>query len=483
MKKNLTLKFILIYVLIAAAGFFCLAVVSYNINYYMVLKQSSDMLYREAINISSTYGDKLFSEEKEVRKDALTSVDNIASINEVRLILIRADGAVLYDSDYPISEDMSPLYEVKDFDSTRLGGEHVWVGDFYNVFDEKTMSVFTPVTSEFATLGHIVLNTPDASLRAATPPFNLGAFIVYISMLGLSLIFVIFYSLKIRAPIRDINNGINEFKKGNRDYKLKLNYGNEFDTLGASLTGMAEELQRSNDAQQRFLSDISHDFRSPLTSIKGYLTAIQDGTIPPEKMDKYINILLFETNRLTGLTENILTLNELDPSAVILEKSDFDINESIRHTIETMQGECERRGIHFNLSFFADKAFVFADEGKYQQVIYNLVDNAVKFSSDNSSIDITVKRTDDNKASVSIHDTGCGIDKKDIDKIWNRLYKTDASRNLNKKSSGLGLSITKDIINAHGESIEVASSPESGTVFTFTVALSENIPTKETDES
>ena len=114
-----------------------------------------------------------------------------------------------------------------------------------------------------------------------------------------------------------------------------------------------------------------------------------------------------------------------------------------------------------------------ADEGKYQQVIYNLVDNAVKFSPDNSFIEINIKHGDNAKAVVSISDTGCGITKDELDKIWDRMYKTDASRNLNKKSSGLGLSITKDIITAHGEEISVESTPGSGTVFTFTAPLSE----------
>ena len=473
MKKSLTFKILLIYFLVAAAGFFCFAFISYLINYKVLFDQYSENLYREAINISNTYGNSLFNDEKNTRTNVYTELDHISSINGFRTILIKTDGNVSYDSSTHSPKDSSPLYRIAGFDSTRLGGEHVWMGDFYNVFEEKTMSVFTPVTSDFSTLGYVVLNVPDSSLRSAVYPFNLGTFIVYVSMAGLSLIFVIFYIKKIKKPLSRITTAINEYRKGKKEYSLQIDTSEEFRQLEISLEKIADELKRSNAAQQRFLSDISHDFRSPLTSIQGYLTAIKDGTIPADKMDRYIDILLFETNRLTGLTENILTLNELDPSAVILEKTDFDIINCIKHTIEAMLGQCERRGIRFNLSFFADKIIVHADEGKYQQVIYNLVDNAIKFSPDNSFIDINIKHSENGKAIISISDTGCGIKEDELDKIWDRLYKTDASRNLNKKSSGLGLSITKDIIAAHGEDISVESSPGSGTIFTFTAPLSE----------
>ena len=115
-------------------------------------------------------------------------------------------------------------------------------------------------------------------------------------------------------------------------------HNDEIGRLGMSLDYMASQLNESDKFQQKFLSNISHDFRSPLTSIKGYLEAIQDGTIPPEMLDKYIGIMLFETERLTKLTSNILTLNELDPKSVRLDISTFDLNSIIRHTVETFEG-------------------------------------------------------------------------------------------------------------------------------------------------
>ena len=181
-------------------------------------------------------------------------------------------------------------------------------------------------------------------------------------------------------------------------------------------------------------------------------------------LDKYIGIMLFETERLTKLTSNILTLNELDPKSVRLDISTFDLNSIIRHTVET----CKKKGIKFNITYANSVQNVKADKGRIQQVIYNLIDNAIKFSKENSYIYITVKEKGE-KAQISIKDTGCGIAKEDIDKIWDRFYKSDSSRGRDKKGSGLGLSITKEVIQAHGENIDVVSTVGVGTEFIFTL--------------
>ena len=197
---------------------------------------------------------------------------------------------------------------------------------------------------------------------------------------------------------------------------------------------------------------------------------MSDGTIPPEMMGKYFDILLFETDRLTKLTSNILTLNELDPSTVSLDITTFDINSIIKHTIETFEGLCKKKKIQFQLTFSGEEQFVKADKGKITQVIYNLVDNAIKFSPENSCIYISV-RDKGEKAYISVKDTGIGIPKKDIDKIWDRFYKSDSSRGRDKKGSGLGLSITREIIISHHEHIDVVSTPGVGTEFTFSVPV------------
>ena len=242
--------------------------------------------------------------------------------------------------------------------------------------------------------------------------------------------------------------------------------------LAATLSYMANEIARSEDNQKKFIANVSHDFRSPLTSIHGYLEAMLDGTIPPEMYVKYLHIVLNETDRLTKLTNSLLTLNNLNTRGMVLEKTDFDLNTVIRDTAATFEGTCQQKRISIELVLTGDELYVNADMGKIQQVLYNLLDNAIKFSHNDSVIKIetTEKNT---KVFVSVKDSGIGIPKDSLKLIWDRFYKTDLSRGKDKKGTGLGLSITKEIIQAHNENINVISTEGEGTEFIFSLPLSD----------
>ena len=173
-----------------------------------------------------------------------------------------------------------------------------------------------------------------------------------------------------------------------------------------------------------------------------------DGTIPVEMQDKYFKIILFETERLTDLTQDLLTLNQFDTKNMLLDKTSFDIHEVIKNTAATFEGTCTGKRI--------------------QQVLYNLLDNAIKFSPNDS--EIIIETTEHNeKVFVSVKDHGIGIPKKSLNKIWERFYKTDLSRGKDKKGTGLGLSIVKEIIQAHKQNINVVSTEGVGTEFTFSL--------------
>ena len=233
---------------------------------------------------------------------------------------------------------------------------------------------------------------------------------------------------------------------------------------------MSSQLKDMEDYQKKFVANVSHDFRSPLTSIKGYVEAMADGTIPPEMQGKYLNIILFETERLTDLTRDLLTLNEFDTKDLLLDKTDFDIHEVIRNTAASFEGTCTAKKISIELLLATRTLYVHADRHKIQQVLYNLLDNAIKFSNPESTITIeTTPRGD--KVYTSVKDYGIGIPKSSINKIWERFYKSDLSRGKDKKGTGLGLSIVKEIIQAHNENINVISTEGVGTEFIFSLPL------------
>ena len=216
------------------------------------------------------------------------------------------------------------------------------------------------------------------------------------------------------------------------------------------------------------MANVSHDFRSPLTSIKGYVEAMTDGTIPPELHQKYLKIILFETERLTDLTTDLLTLNEFDTKELLLDKIEFDIQEMIKNTAASFEGACTPKHITIELLLLPGTVTVFADRRKIQQVLYNLIDNAIKFSENDSSITVEVVEKNE-KVFVSVKDHGIGIPRKELNKIWERFYKSDLSRGKDKKGTGLGLSIVKEIIQAHDEHINVISTEGVGTEFIFSL--------------
>jgi signal transduction histidine kinase len=273
--------------------------------------------------------------------------------------------------------------------------------------------------------------------------------------------------LLVYRPLRKITEAATQYASGNLDYEIPVTTQDEIGYLSASLNYMSSQLKDMEDYQKKFVANVSHDFRSPLTSIKGYVEAMADGTIPPELYEKYLNIILFETERLTDLTQDLLTLNEFD-TKMLLNKESFDIHEIIKNVAASFEGTCLEKRISIELIFATKRLHVYADKRKIQQVLYNLLDNAIKFSDIDSSITIeTTERGE--KVYISVKDYGVGIPRNSLNKIWERFYKTDPSRGKDKKGTGLGLAIVKEIIQAHDENINVISTEGVGTEFIFTL--------------
>lgn len=356
--------------------------------------------------------------------------------------------------------------------SLQLDQGFTMTGDFYGIFDVTMISVGMPVMLEKEQKGFLVLHTSITELEQIQQEM-LGIlympFVVMVLLIGLVLLYL---SGTVIRPIAKINDTAREYAKGNFDAKTGVSRNDEIGELSESLEYMAGELSKLDEYRKNFIANISHDFRSPLTSIRGYLQAMLDGTIPPEKYDRYLNIVLNESNRLTKLTEGLLELNDFDTKGLILKKQDFDVVEVIRITRNTFEGRCESKDIDFRIKCPAENTVVFADRMKIGQVVYNLIDNAIKFTPEHGKITVTVTNKND-KVFVSVKDDGPGINKEHQNKVWGRFYKTDESRGKDKQGTGLGLAITKEIIKAHGENIDLISTEGAGSEFVF------SLPTKE----
>lgn len=342
-------------------------------------------------------------------------------------------------------------------------------GDFYGIFPDEMISVGLPVYADGELQGYLLLHTSISELDSIQSDIFTITYFPFLAVIVLSFILLAFLSSRILKPIAKINATAKEYSKGNFDAKININRNDEIGELANSLEYMASDLSKLDEYRKNFIANISHDFRSPLTSIKGYLEAMLDGTIPPELYDKYLNIVLSESKRLTKLTTGLLELNNFDTHGPILKQSDFNVTDIISSTTNTFGGRVEEKGIKFIINTPDNKAMVHADKTKIQQVIYNLVDNAIKFSPKGSSITIEVTEKG-SKMFVAVKDQGKGIEKDKQKKVWDRFYKTDPSRGKDKQGTGLGLSITKEIIKAHGENINLISTEGVGSEFIFSLS-------------
>ncbi|MCM1287888.1 MAG: cell wall metabolism sensor histidine kinase WalK [Clostridium sp.] len=353
----------------------------------------------------------------------------------------------------------------QEFDMTT---SQTFTGDFYGLFNEDVITVTMPIESSGITNGMIFIHSSVAQISSVQSDLFQAIYAPFLVVVIIAFILLALISGKIINPIKKINSVAEEYSTGNFETKMDIKSNDEIGQLASTLEYMASELSKLDEYRREFISNISHDFRSPLTSIKGYIEAIQDGTIPPEKQEKYLDIVLKETQRLTKLTSSLLELNDYDSYGLWLITKDFDVIDLVKSAMNTFEGKCTEKSISLILNNHCENTYVNADKTKIQQVIYNLVDNAIKFTPSGKNIYITLEEKRD-KIFVSVKDEGCGIPADSLNKVWVRFYKADASRGRDKQGTGLGLAITREIIKAHNENINVVSTEGVGSEFTFTL--------------
>lgn len=468
MRKTLYLKFLLAYLIFAFFGFIIVSTFVSSMTMDHLKRERAEALYREATLIANTYASDLYNSKASLDTVA-TQLSALDTFLGASVWIINPSGLIILNSSAPM--DVEHAVTVENFDSSVTAGAYYTVGNFFGMFEEDMLSVFAPISSHFKVKGYVVIHDSMSDLEASCNSLLNISYIMLIILFLLSLIILIFFTEMVYSPLKKITYATEQYADGNLHYKFQVDSMDEIGYLAASLSYMASEIARGEDNQKKFVANVSHDFRSPLTSIKGYLEAMIDGTIPPEMHEKYLGIVLNETNRLTKLTNSLLTLNNLNTKGMLLEKTDFDLNQIIRNTAASFEGTCKSKMIAIELVLNGEVLYVNADADKIQQVLYNLIDNAIKFSHHNSVIKIETAEKR-NKVLVSIKDSGIGIPKDSLKLIWDRFYKTDLSRGKDKKGTGLGLSITKEIINSHNENINVVSTEGVGTEFIFTLPLS-----------
>lgn len=421
-------------------------------------------LYREVTRLANYYSKEEFG-SLSISKITADMEGNIRS-KSPEWALISPQGKFLA---FQAGEEFN-AEGLKDFDFTKNGEKIYYTEDFQGLLKEMRLVAKAPIQRDFQKIAYLYLMVPVREIEQKKTEIMDVFFMAIAVIFFFSLsIFGVFYTYVYR-PLRKITAGAIRYASGDYQTHIKAGGQDEMGYLAETLNFMAEEIQKSDDYQRQFIANVSHDFRSPLTSIKGYLEAMLDGTIPRDMEEKYLERLITETDRLSKLTQSMLSLNKLDEEGV-LNRSNFDINRMIRQVCGSFEMQCAKKNLQFSLIFAEKKEMVYGDYPKIQQVLYNLIDNAVKFSKEGTEIGIRTEKKG-TKVFTSVKDQGIGIPKKDTQKIWERFYKTDLSRGKDKRGTGLGLSIVKGIITAHKEHIDCISTEGVGTEFIFTLPVS-----------
>lgn len=467
MKLSQTLRMTILYVVFAVVSFLIVAFFAAGGYTRVTLKSEADRLYRTALVFVENYAGEYYSGnmDKSLLRRQMMSV--AAYLNSTVWIVDREGNIAIATDDS--SED--PEKQV-DFDPSEFNRNNYLTDRYNESFNNKRMlTVCAPITVGYEIRGYVLIHEPyDMVVTYSDEFLNVTYVTVILTGTAALLLLLIYWFFTERVALEIVKTAAS-YREKDFDAALPKAYDREYEYIIASLSYMATELATLETDQQKFISNISHDLRSPLTSIKGYIEAILDGVIPPEQEEKYLRIVLSEVERLSVITSGLLELNSYGGHGkMILDRGPFDIAEAIRETARSFEGRLQEKHIVLQLYLSDREMMVFADKGKIDRVLHNLLDNSIKFSDNNSAIRIEAKEQK-NKVQISVKDNGIGIPSDQIGKIWDRFYKTDISRGKDKMGTGIGLSIVKDIINAHGENISVISTEGVGCEFIFSLPV------------
>lgn len=253
----------------------------------------------------------------------------------------------------------------------------------------------------------------------------------------------IFTSIQIVRPIRKLKEYTAQFAKGNFTFKHTKNYSNEIDQLYESFGTMSNDLEKMLQSQKDFVSNISHEFQTPLTSIKGFTKALQQKEMSREKQLYYLRIIEHESARLSQLSRNVLKLSSLQNGTQPLEKRTFDLAEQLRQVIISLEPHWATKAIEFDVQI--ERSIIEADELLLYQVWYNLINNAIHFTPENCKLGLTL-RSDGEHYTIQLEDEGPGIEQPELDRVKEPFYK---AKNQKSTGNGLGLSIVENIVRKH----------------------------------
>ncbi len=382
--------------------------------------------------------------------------------------LVDTSGLVYLDSRPGEEQWFTNHLESEDMEQVLKANVVTRTGFFGNRFEVAVISVGVPLFLEDEVAGAIFLHSPIYGIKSTLHQVYRLIFIAALITSLCAILISYLMSRRISYPLHEISRVALAMAEGKFDEQVTVYNRDEIGQLAESFNYMARQLQQLENMRREFIANVSHELRSPLTSIKGFVHGILDGTITGEDQRHYLEIVSKETNRLTRLVNDLLDLARIEAGKVELSFRKVELNRLLRSTIIKFMPRLEEKQLAISLDAGEEEFWVNTDPDRLEQILVNLLDNATRFTPSGKSITLKAQGNK-NKVYVSVCDEGIGIPKEQLQAIWERFHKTDKARTRSKGGTGLGLAIVKKLVEAMGETITVKSQEGRGTRFTFTV--------------
>ena len=462
----LTAGMVLLTLLLLGVSFFTLSYGTTTADKRGEMRTRAELIAQVSADYFAAAGDASIDEGTALRKLA----DMASRMTDVDFLICSAQGNVLLTTDEELVGRSITIPQ--DIVDDILGEKALYQGrsNINGTYSVKKFAVAVPVLSSESQLVGIVLAVMDESeimqvWRSFIGMFLMtSAIILLISFLASSVT-----SMRQIKPITDMVQATRAYAAGDFDVRIpELDRSDEIGELAQSFNAMADSLAETERQRRDFIANVSHELKTPMTTIAGYTDGILDGTIPPEKERKYLQIISDESRRLSRLVRRMLDISQIQSQE--MKKEDFDLCESMRLALLSMEQKITDRGLDVEADIPEDSVMVQGVNDLIAQVIYNLLENATKFAAPGSTLYLGLTETGGDKAVVTVRNTGHTIPPEEIPLLFERFHKSDKSRSEDKDGYGLGLYVVKTILSQHKEKISVTS--ENGvTSFSFTVQL------------
>ena len=346
-------------------------------------------------------------------------------------------------------------------------GQYSEVGRLENLYKTPKFTVCQPVKTSAGAVGYLFVSADNADMRTFLTEMIKIFLISAVAVLLISFVATYFVTLKMVRPLREMSTAAKKFGQGDFTTRIRIDGDDEIGQLAMSFNNMARSLSELESMRRSFIANVSHELKTPMTSIAGFIDGILDGTIGKDQERHYLRIVSDEVKRLSRLVRSMLNLSRIEAGELKVQTTPFNILEIICETVFSFEQSIEQKKLDIR-GLDTDKVMVDADPDLIHQVVYNLVDNAVKFVSEGGYLEFSFS-VDASMTYVGIRNSGEGLSKEEIPRVFDRFYKTDRSRGVDKNGVGLGLYLVRSIINLHGGDIIVKSVQGEYTEFVFSV--------------